>query len=127
MRLGKFCKYKACGATTNHISGYCHTHNKQWMAGYRYALNELSGQQSAASGTGREMLIDCGGEMSDEPGRDNFSLSFEFSFGREGEGTQGVRCQDSVGLPTLPHLARSGDGPEKRKTESLGCGILETN
>jgi hypothetical protein len=127
MRSGVFCKYKACGATTKHISGYCHTHNKQWMAGYRYALKELSGPQPAEAGTGRTMLIDSGAEMSDEPGRDNHSLSFEFTYGREGQGVEGVRCQDSMGLPTLPHLARPGDGPGGSKEKNLGCGISETN
>lgn len=102
MRSGVFCNYKACGKLTKHMSGYCHTHNKQWMAGYRYALNELSRQRSAAAGTGREMLIDCGGEMSDELGGDNHSLSLQFTFGREGEGTESLGRQDSVGLSALP-------------------------
>ena len=127
MRSGDFCKYKACGKLTKHISGYCHVHNKQWLAGYRYALKELSGQQPIEAGTGREVSIVSGGEMSDESGGDNYSLSFEFTFGREGEGAEGVRCQDSVGLPTLPHLAGSRNGSQKRKTESLGCGICQAD
>ena len=127
MRSGDFCKYKACGKLTNHISGYCHRHNKQWLAGYRYALKELSGQQPTEAGTGREVSIVSGGEMSDESGRDNYSQSFQFTFGREGEGDESLGCQDGLGVSALPQLVGSGNGSQKRKTESLGCGICQTD
>ena len=127
MRSGEFCKYKACGKLTKHVSGYCHAHNKQWMAGYRYALKELSGPQPVEAGTGRTVLIDSGAEMSDEPGRDNYSLSFEFTYGREGQGAEGIRCQDSLGLPTLSQLARPGHGNFCTKEQNLECGISEAN
>ena len=127
MRNGDFCKYKECGKITKHISGYCYVHNKQWMAGYKYALNELSGLKPTEVGTGREMSITSSGEISDDSVRDNYSLSFQFTFGRESEESEGIRCQDSMGLPALPHLVRSGNVSEKRKTKSLGCGICQTD
>lgn len=127
MRKGNFCKYKACGAITKHVSGYCYTHNKQWIAGYKYALRELSGCQPATTGAGPKMLVDVNTEMPGEPRRDNFSLSFEFDFRREGERIEGFRREDGVGLPVLPQLAGPGDGDKREKTKSLGCGISETN
>lgn len=127
MRKGNFCKYKACGAITKHMSGYCNTHNKQWMAGYRYALKELQGCQSPEACTRGKMLAASGGSLPDNNERDPYSLSFKFSFGREGEGTEGFRRQNSVGLPVLPHLAGSRLSPDDGKEKSLGCGICKTD
>lgn len=127
MRKGKFCKYKACGCVTKHPSGYCNNHNKLWVSGYNYALKELQGFKPTQAGAGGALLIDGGPEMSDDDGRDYRSLSFQFTFGREGQSPEGIGCQDSMGLPTLPHLAGSGDGVEGRKEKSLGCGIRQAD
>jgi len=127
MRTGKFCKYKACGCITKHPSGYCKSHNKQWVAGYKYALKELQGFEPTQAGAGGTLLIDGSGAMSDDDGGDNRSLSFEFTFGREGEGDEGIRRQDGLGLPTLPHLVRSGECAESRKEKGLGCGIHQAD
>ena len=32
------CRNKDCGKTTNHISGYCMSHRKEWMQGYKFGL-----------------------------------------------------------------------------------------
>ena len=127
MRKGKFCKYKACGCVTKHPSGYCKSHNKLWVAGYKYAIKELQGFEPTQAGAGGTLLIDGGGEMSDDDGRDYRSLSFEFTFGRESEVDEGIRRQDGLGLPTLPHLVRSRDGIESRKEKGLGCGICQAD
>jgi len=127
MRSGVFCKYKACGATTKHMSGYCHTHNKQWMAGYRYALKQLQGCESPETCTRGEMLVGIDSEMSGDSWTDDRTLPLQFDGGREGEGIEGIRRKNSVGVLLMPPVVRPGDGDCRKEEKSLGCGISDTN
>lgn len=127
MRKGNFCKYKSCGATTKHMSGYCQTHNKQWMAGYRYALKQLQGCQSPETCSRGEMLIAGDSEVSRDDGGDRCSRTLELTFTWEGQESEGVRQSNGMGLPSLPHLVRPGDGHGRKKEKTLGCGTSKTD
>jgi len=129
MRSGVFCKYKACGATTKHMSGYCHTHNKQWMAGYRYALKQLQGCESPETCTRGEMLAGIDSEMSGNVRGDRCERTLELTFTWEGQGAEGFRRDDSVGLPSMPfHVGpRISDNDKRKKEKNLGCSTSQTN
>lgn len=66
-------------------------------------------------------------ELPNAFGRNYGRVSLKFTFGREGAGDEGIRRQDGLGLPTLPHLARSGKCTESRKEKGLGCGIHQAD
>lgn len=127
MRSGVFCKYKACGATTKHMSGYCHTHNKQWMAGYRYALKQLQGCESPETCSRGEMLVGIDSEMSGDAWTDDRTLPLQFDGGREGEGIEGIRRKNSVGVLLMPPVVGSGDGDKRKKEKTLGCSTSKTD
>ena len=127
MRKGNFCKYKACGAITKHMSGYCHTHNKQWMAGYKYALQQLQGCQSPQACSRGEMLAAIDTEMSGDSGTDDRTLPLQFDGTWESEITESIRRKNSVGVLLMPPLVGPGDGDKREKTEDLGCGICQTD
>ena len=127
MRSGVFCKYKACGATTKHMSGYCHTHNKQWMAGYRYALKQLQGCESPEACSRGEMLAGVDSEMSGDSWTDDRTLPLQFDGGRESEGIEGIRRKNSVGVLLMPSVVGSGDGDKRKKEKTLGCSTSKTD
>lgn len=127
MRSGVFCKYKACGSTTKHMSGYCHTHNKQWMAGYRYALKQLQGCESPETCSRGEMLTGIDSEMSGDSWTDDRTLPLQFDGGRESEGVEGVRRKNSVGVLLMPPVVGSGDGDKRKKEKNLECSTSQTN
>lgn len=127
VRSGEFCKYKACGKITKHPSGYCHVHNKQWLAGYKYALKQLQGCQSPETCSRGEMLASIDTQVSGDIGGERCGRTLELTFTWEGEESEGFRQSNSVGMHVVPSLAGSGNGHQREKTKNLGCGLCPTD
>ena len=73
------------------------------------------------------MLTSIDTEMPGNVRGDRCERTLELTLTWEGEESQSLRRIDSVGLPVMPLVARSGNGDKREKTEDLGCGVCQTD